>query len=249
MGAAKCVTSAMLLTLALGVLLSGCAKNIRTIPDLAERVRKIKIVALARPDVKIYEVSAGGLHELRVEWSEKGRENVAKAVLDRFRGSPVEIRLLEPDSDTEQELNEVLALFEAVSQSIILHTYSEQNNPNVFPDKVKNFEYSVGSLETLLRKSGADALLLLTGVDEVATGGKKALNVLGVVTGIAVGAVTGVPIVPRMEGTAMRVALADKSGAIVWYNINGSVTTDLLDPDSSGDFVSDTLSHFPGLDR
>lgn len=248
MGVAECGRSAILLTLALGLLLSGCAKNFRTIPDLTDRARQIKIIALARPDVKIYEVSAGGLHDLRDEWSEKGRENVAKALLAHFSGSSVEIRLLEPDGDTEQELKEVQALFEAVSTSIILHTYSAQNDANIFPHKVKNFDYSVGSLETLLRKSGADALLLLSGVDEVATGGKKALNVLGAVTGVAVGALTGVAIMPRMEGTVLRVALADRNGAILWYSIYRA-GSDLQDPNSSSDFVNDALTDFPGLGR
>ncbi len=244
--------SAMLLALAAGLLLglTGCAsKNFRTIPNLADRTQKIKTIALARPDVKVYEVSAGGVRELRDEWSEKGGENVTQGILARFRGLPLEIRILEPDSGTEREFAEVRALFEAVSQSVILHTYNEQNNPNIFPDKVNNFEYSVGSIERLLQKSGADALLLLSGVDEIATGGKKALNVLGVVTGVALGAVTGVAILPRMEGTSMRCALVDKSGAILWYNVNGGTGTDLRDPASSNDFVADTLKDFPGLDR
>lgn len=246
----NCRIMAVSFAVVLCLVFSGCAPtNIRTSPGLAGASQRIKIVALAAPDVKVYEVSAGGVHELRDEWSVQGRENVTKAVLDHFRGSPVDVRPLKPGSDTERDVKEVLALFEAVSKSIVIHTYGEQKNPNIFPDKVKNFDYSLGSLESILQESGADALLLVYGVDENATGGKKALNVLGTITGTAVGAFTGVYIAPRMEGTTMRIALADKSGTILWYNIRGGTGTDLRDLVSSADFVNKALEEFPGLGK
>jgi hypothetical protein len=231
------------------VVMTGCGpKNVRIIPDVAMKSQGIRVIALASPDVKIYEVSAGGVHELNDEWSARGKENVSKAVFTKFSGSGMKITLLTPDSETEQELKEVFSLFEAVSYSITTHTYGEKN-PNLFEDKVNNFDYSVGSLDMFLDKSGADALLLVTGIDEIATGGKVALNVLGAITGVAVGVVTGVAPLPRMEGAAMRMALVDRNGTVLWYNVRGSTRADLRHLDSSSDFIDDTLEDFPGLHK
>ncbi|HEY6872091.1 MAG TPA: hypothetical protein VI298_05105 [Geobacteraceae bacterium] len=250
MGFAGMRSTTVAVAVALSLIVSGCApKSIRTNPDLAGKSAGMRIVALVTPDVKVYEVSAGGVRELRDEWSEQGRGNVVKAVISRFAGAPVEVRPLAQDGEAAQDVKEVMALFEAVSQSIILHTYSDNNNPNVFPDKVKNFDYSVGSLETILKKSGADALLLVYGEDEIATGGKKALNALGIVTGLAVAAFTGVAIAPHMEGTAMRMALADRNGTILWYNIKGGTGYDLRNSDSSVNLVNETMEEFPGLGK
>jgi hypothetical protein len=227
------------------VVMTGCGpKSVRTIPDVAMKSQGIRVVALAAPDVKIYEVSAGGVHELNDEWTARGKENVSKAVFANFSGSSIKITPLKPDSEAEQELKEVVSLFEAVSYSITTHTYGDKN-PNIFADKVNNFYYSVGSLEALLNKSDANALLLVTGIDEIATGGKVALNVLGTITGAAVGAFTGVALIPRMEGTAMRMALADRNGTILWYNVTVT-STDLRNMDSCIDITEETLKDFPG---
>jgi hypothetical protein len=104
----------------------------------------------------------------------------------------------------------------------------------------------VGSLETILKSSGGDALLLVYGVDQIATAGKKALNALGTITGTAVAALTGVYTGPRMEGTRMRMALADRNGTVLWYN-NYNGVYDLRDVESSSNIIRLTLEDFPGI--
>jgi hypothetical protein len=235
--------------LCLCIILTGCGpKNIKTHPDIAGKAQAIKTIALAEPEIKVYEISAGGVPELVSDWSALGRENVTKALQAAINRSSMRITSLKPDTATEEELVEVMALFEMVIYSIVNHTSTANGNPNLFPDKLQNFDYSVGSLETILKSSGGDALLLVQGMDQIATAGKKALNTLGTITGIAVGALTGVYSGPRMEGTRIRMALADRNGTILWYNISGGVY-DLRDPESSSDIVRLTLEDFPGIGK
>jgi hypothetical protein len=159
-------------------------------------------------------------------------------MMTAFKGTPVKITAFKPDDATEAELKQVMALFETVMYSMKNQAFINPQNP----------DFSVGSLETILNSSGGDALLLVHGVDQIATAGKKALNVLGTITGVAVGALTGVNTSPRMEGTAMRMVLADRQGTILWYNTyNG--TYDLRDPDSSDTLVKNTLDSFPGFGK
>lgn len=235
--------------LCLCITLTGCGpKSIKTHPDIAGKSQAIRTVVLAEPEIKVYEISAGGVPELVSDWSAKGRENVTKALQAAINGSFMNITPLKPDAATAEELVEVMALFEVVINSIANHTSTANGNPNLFPDKLQNFDYSVGSLETILKSSGGDALLLVHGLDQIATAGKKALNTLGTVTGIAVGALTGVYSGPRMEGTRIRMALADRSGTILWYSISGGMY-DLRDPDSTSSIVNSTLEDFPGISK
>lgn len=225
------------------LILSGCIanKSVRTNPELATKARQIRKIAIAPPDVKAYEVAAGGVPELMDTWSAQATENVIKALQAHLGGAQLQVILLEKDDNPE--LKEVLALFPAVSYSIKAHTYPDKN-PDYFPDCASRFDYSLGSLEALLAPSGADALLLVVGVDQFATSGKKALNVLGAVTGAVAAAFTGIVIVPRGEGTVLQLALADRSGTILWFNIKGG-QSDLRVPATTAAFVREALDAFP----
>ncbi len=218
------------------LVVTGCATpHYRIGPDLTGRTEAVKTLALLEPDIRIFEVSAGGVREQMDEWSRLGTENVTQAIIDRFHETPVTVKVLnrEGKGGDAREIKDILALYDGVSWSIFLHTYNE---PTLFPDKKARFDYSVGSLEALLQRAGADALLIVQGEDEFATAGKKALNVLRVLTG------TG----GRMEGTYMLAALAGRNGDILWFNFAASGGgSDLRDRDSAAGFVAATLAGFP----
>ncbi|HJV65489.1 MAG TPA: hypothetical protein VJ550_07150 [Geomonas sp.] len=234
-------------TAALCLVLAGCAtqrNGFHTHPQAVARCQQIKMILVASPEVKAYEVSAGGNSEQVGEWSAQAVDNVSKALVERFKGSGITIATLTPQGAGQQELEEVRALFGAVTQSIHLHTFS--NKPNYFPDWENQFDFSVGSLQALLKPQGGDALLLVYGEDQFATTGKKALNTLGAITGVLASAVTGVAMLPHTEGTYLQMALADRDGHILWYNVK-SGRSDLRQPDSCNKFVEDALEDFPGF--
>lgn len=224
---------------------SGCVRNnIRTNAELTTKTHNLKTIVLPRPDIKIYEVSAGGIPELMDDWSKTGTDNVVKAIFSSY-SSKAKIRTYETDSNSDRDMKELLALFEVVSQSIIIHTSTSNNNPNYFPDKARDLNYSLGSLQSILQQTGGDALLIVNGVDYFASAGKKAMNILGTITGVTVAALTGVAIVPKTEKTVLRVALADRDGRILWHNISVGMA-DLRDPASCRDFVHNTLESLVG---
>jgi len=225
----------------------GCASvtPYRAHPEFEMRTENIKTSGLLSPDIKIYEFTAGGVRELRDDWCTRGKENVQGALLECLREKPLVVKPVTVDKDLEQEMEEIYALYRAVSASINTHTYGEFK----FPEKTKNFDYSIGSVEKILQRSEADALIFVNGFDEISTAGRKALKVVGFIAGIAAAAagVGGAVPIPRSGITVISVALVDPSGNILWYNIKGSEGGyDLRKPESATELVREILSEYPG---
>lgn len=222
----------------------GCApKTYKAHPEFEMRAKNIKAHGLITPDVKVYEFTAGGVKELRDDWCVKGKENVSNAIAEMFKGNPVEIKPLPIDKDIEEEMEDIQALYRAVITSIHQHSYA---GPNTFPEKQKNFDYSIGSIEDILKRYESDALIFVYGDDEISTSGRKALTAAG----ILVGAFTGVVITPRAGITALNIAVVDPSGAILWYNSRGSQGGhDLRDHDSCASLIENLISDYPLLKK
>lgn len=230
----------VLTAVVIGVAGVGCA-TYRTHPAYPERSGSITSSAIVPPEVKIYEFTAGGMRELRDDWCKTGRECVRATFLDNLKKRGYNAWIIAAEDEVLRDLEEVQALYRAVSASIQIHTY---DGPHVFREKQKNFEYSVGSVEHILQKCGADALIFVSGSDEISTGGRKAL----IAAGIMVGIFTGVPVVPRGGYTTMSVALVDKSGDILWYTHKVSEGGyDLRKPESAAEFVTALLADLPEL--
>jgi hypothetical protein len=214
------------------------SESARTHPELEKRFKGASIAALIPPDVKVYELSAGGVSELRDDWCEVGRKNVVDAVKKSCGDKRIDVKEVAVDKDMEEELEEVLALYRAVSVSIGLHVYGQF----IFPDKVQRFDYSVGPIDNLLRRFGADYLMIVYGLDEISTAGRKALSAAATV----IAAMAGVIIVPQRGVTLVSAALVDSSGAILWFNIKGGRGGfDLRDCDSAASIVSSLLAELP----
>jgi len=224
------------------IALSACGpKAYRVHPEIETYTKNIKTVALAPPNIKIFALTAGGVQELRDDWSEQGKQNVIKAVVDHFKDEKVPVKVVTVPKPVEQEMEEIHSLYRAVSGSIIVHTYYPQYT---FPEKKEHFEYSIGSIEKILDSTGANALIIIYGDDEISTGGRKFMTAitspLSLITGMK----------PRSGITDMSIALVDKSGRVLWYNIGGKEGGyDLRKPGSAAGFVNEVLAGFPELKK
>jgi hypothetical protein len=240
------------LALCLLITAVSCAPITKTIhPEFETRSRDIKTAGLISPDIKIYELTAGGLRELKDDWCAKGKENVQRAVIECLKEMPLAIKPINIDKEMEEEMEEIYALYRAVSGSIIMHTVNIQGG-NIFPEKVKTFDYSIGSMEKILKKHGGDGLIFVTGFDEISSTGRQTLKAVGIIAGIALAAsgVGGAMIIPRSGITLVSVALVDSSGTLLWYNIKGSEGGyDLRNPESATKLVRDILADYPGATK
>jgi len=237
----------------LACLLSGCvpAASSRGNPRFQEQVAPIRAVALLPPQVKVYRLDVGSVREEIEEWSAQARTNVVTALENELRARmKAAVKVLREESLAEEKarLEETRALYAAVSAMIFLHTYSNPNSiAYFFEEKLKNFDYSLGS-EVSSLANGADALLLLDAQDHVWTTGRQALQALGVILGIGAGVATGVVNIPVMGGGAsVRATLVDRgTGDILWINAVGAgAGKDLRDPASAKEMVSQLFKDFP----
>ena len=187
----------------------------RAHPQFESRVAKIKALTLVPPAVEVYELSPSGLSELRDDWCMLGRKNIEEALIEKFTSKRYIIRTLRAGSEVRKELAEIQALYTQVNRSIQLHSYG----PQVFPEKVTQFEYGMGSIQSVLKACGTDSLVFVTGFDQVS---------------------------PDNPKTYVSIALADSSGTILWYGVKGSKGGhELKDPFSTAMLVEEMLSSFP----
>jgi hypothetical protein len=208
-------------------------------------------VSILPPEVKVYQIDAGGVREEIAEWSTQARTNVVSALNNELRTNmKTEVKIVSEESliEEKERAEDARALYAAVSAMILLHTYPNPNSPGqLFEEKLKNFDYSLGTEMGGLAK-GADLLLFLDAQDHVWTAGRQALQALGVILGVGAGVATGVVIIPVMSGgTNVRAALVDsRTGDVLWINIVGSgAGKDLRDWASAKEMVGQLFKDFP----
>ncbi len=215
MNRTKCKWRSALLITYLILLLAGCALNAyRMHPEFDVRAGSIRKSVLITPDISMYELSSAGVVMLRDDWSEVGRNNLQNAILSEFNGKSCKVKLAQMDTQIAKEMEAVQALYRLVHKTMKQQTFGPHQNR---ADNTE-FNFSVGSLETILQKLDADAMIFVTGYDQVTNGGHKAL---------------------------IDLAVADSSGTILYYSVKGTRKgEDLRNPVSAAAMTRELLSGF-----
>lgn len=226
---------------ALALLLGACAPTIPS--NYAEREARAKklgnLVALPAT-VEICELTAGGMKEQRDDWCAAGKKHVESALAEILREKGYALKPWKGGGRVEQEVAEIRPLYRAVMNSIYTHAIFRNggNNLNFFPERSKNFDYTVGPLDKVLAEQKGDGLLLVHGEDEISSAGRKALQV--------VRSINPFDQPDRAGVTWVEVALADRSGDLLWFgSLSNAGGFDLRDPDSASKFVRQVLADFP----
>jgi hypothetical protein len=171
-----------------------------------------------RPDVTVGSLTTGGMVEPRADWIDQARASITAAIKAQqgTRGGKVtfvERRNALPGV-TPEELAEVERLNAAVDESIVVHKYLGDYLPT---KRGKGLDWTVGQGAVELgRKTGYDYALFLHAEDQVASGGRIALGVLGL-AGCIVGFCA-----PNIGGAQQLdyASLVDlKTGKVVWFNV------------------------------
>jgi hypothetical protein len=195
--------------------ISGCALSAQRVhPEFENRIKTIKRPILIPPDVTMLELLPSGMIRQRPEWSTAGCRNLEKAIQLQLKDKKCTLIPLPIDAYSEQEVAEIQALYRLVHKSMKQQTFSSGQDPLSY----RRFEYSLGSIDRLLNKIGADSMILISGYDRISLSGRKAL---------------------------IDLAVADSSGTIVYFSVKGTIRgSDLRDFASANIIVKELLSGF-----
>jgi hypothetical protein len=208
---------------------AACTHSIgaRRSPDFDQRINSIRKAALLEK-VRAFEIPASGVPEQKEQWTAIAGANATRSVTAGLASAGIAAEPMAAGAESE-EVDDVRALAEVVMASVMQYTYATP-----FPAKVKRFEYSVGPIDSLLDRSGADALVMVWGSSFAITAGRAALNIL-----------VGGP----LDQAKLALALIDRSGDLIWFNVasaSGSVNaSSLTNPADAEALTRALLADFP----
>lgn len=207
-----------LLLISLCCAIAGCALSERRVhPEFEARIHTVAQPVLMPLDVGMLELLPSGLIRQRDDWTATGCRNLQNAISAYLKSGHITLRPLIIDPQIALEIAEIQTLYRLVHKSMRQQTFNADSDSQAR----RPFEYSVGSIEALLAKLGADSLIFVSGYDRVSNAGRKAL---------------------------IDIAIADASGTILYYSVKGSIRgRDLRDPASANLMVQELLSGFSGI--
>ena len=206
------------IVLSASVAMSACVQT-RQIADLQFTPPQgdFKLLVM-RPDVTVNSVTTGGLPEPRADWTEQARANIITAMRAQQAERGGNLQVLERrdqlpgvSADTVADLER---LHSAVGNSIALHKYLGAGLPT---KRKQGLDWTLGEEAVSLgRKTGYQYALFLHAEDNIVSGGRVALQVLGI-AGCFVGFCA-----PNIGGGGQfaYASLVDlRSGEVVWFNV------------------------------
>ncbi len=209
------------------VVLGGCIpQTYRMRPDAAQWRSGVRTVALL-PAVHVYEVSVGDVREEKDEWTAAAEKNVIGALGEGLRQRGLSMKLLRGKGD--DEIDDVKLLYEAVGSAIWQFTYLPWRSEY----KMQHWEYSVGPIDRILDRAGADALVVAYARDSNSTTARKLTSFIRA----------------SSEYAIVTLGLVDRKGRVVWFDLWGGRSFDLRNPQDAHEIVQHLLANLPERGR
>jgi hypothetical protein len=193
-------------------------------------------VLLMPVDIELSALTAGGINEVRADWTETAKSLVSDSLKRQLaKHNDQLLEYVEPkDLEEVQQHTQIMKLHGVVGEMITLYTRLPAAVP---PTKKDIFDWSLGVEVTRLRDaSGADYGLFIYLRDSYATAGRKALIVTSALLGVNVTA-------GRQSGFATLVDLHD--GSVVWFNQIDNQIGDLRTKGAAYSTVEDLIEDIP----
>ncbi|HYJ29999.1 MAG TPA: hypothetical protein VEW25_06625 [Allosphingosinicella sp.] len=208
---------ALILITASSIALCGCVQT-RQFADVEfEPPSGDYDLLVMRPYVQVSSITAGGMPEPRADWTEQAHGHVVAALREQQAGRGGRTNILESRAGvagmSEQQVADIERLFMAVGNSIAVHRYAGLTLPT---KRRQGLDWTLGEDAVALgRASGMDYALFLHAEDAHASGGRTALQVLGIA-----GCLIGFCAPQGGGGQSAYASLVDlRTGDVVWFNI------------------------------
>ncbi len=182
-----------------------------------------KKVVVLPIDIKVVEVTAGGVEETVPDWSKEASQSVFKAVSAAITKQPGVKAITAPQFSGASAANfdEHLALYKLVVNTAARNPWAEQ--------------------------TGADVAIMVYGRDYASTAGRKALAVAGNIP--IVNIFTGPA--PQLGHSFIHVGVVDlRTGDLLWMNSEyRKGSTNLRDPNDAAKMIDAVFEWYPGIEK
>jgi len=216
--------------------LAGCAQT-SVMKKQDYRISEDSVSVVLMPiDIQLSALTAGGINELRADWTATASQHFSNALEREMAAHNDKLLPYEtPDDSAIRDIHtQIIKLHEVVGSTILLYAFLPATIP---PTKRDVFDWSLGQEVVTLREStGADYGLFVYMRDSYSTAGRKAMIVASALLGVSVQGGTQI-------GFSTLVDL--RNGNIVWFNRLFSTTGDLRTETSASSAIRQLLKDIP----
>jgi len=202
-----------------------------------------KKVLLLPTDIRVHEISVGGVVEKVQAWSDEASQHVQEDLVERTRTTGMFELAALPDLSVDEraDLDQHTALYEAVAGSAFLARNSPQG---AWRERGQQFDYTLGpGLRDLADRTGLDAALVVIGTDHISSAGRKAAMVMGTV----LAALAGVMIAPQGGIAFLSAGIVDlRTGDLLWFDTEQSGSVSLRDEQAVKNMLDKMFASYPG---
>ena len=201
-------------------------------------------ILLIPADVRLHEISAGGVVERVDAWSKAASES-ASAYVRKLAGTKTPFELVERpalDPQEKQSLEQHIALYDSVAGSAY---FARTSTMNIWRERAQTFDYTLGpGLKDLAEHTGIDAAMIISGSDYISSAGRKAAMVMGVLVAAAFGAI----IVPQGGTSFISVGVIDlRSGDLLWFGTDRGGASDFRNEQDLHRMLDGLFQSYPGM--
>jgi hypothetical protein len=201
-------------------------------------------ILLIPAEVRLHEISAGGVVEPVEAWTKAASESAASYVR-KLAATKMPFELVESPSleaGEKQALEQHIALYDSVAGSAY---FARTSHIEVWRERSKTFDYTLGpGLKDLADHTGLDAAMIISGSDYISSAGRRAAMVMGVLLAAAVGAV----VVPQGGISFISVGVIDlRSGDLLWFGTDRSGGTDFRNEQDLHRMLDGLFQTYPGV--
>ncbi len=223
--------------------LSGCATasyraNAR-LPQYFEKPVKIVVMPM---DVKVFELTAGGVDLYKEDWSADAKSNLITALKEADpKIDQLEFSIFDPSSLSEENqffIKSQNGLFNLAAESIVQHTYVPDTR---FSDKMKNFDYTLGpEFEKVKQFVDSQAVLYCSGRNYIWTAGRAMMFIFAA----AVFGDSAASVVPVGNEYFLMSIVDTTTGDVMWFDF-ASMPGNLRNADVDRQLVKQMLQKIP----
>lgn len=192
-------------------------------------------------DIRVTELTAGGLEEPKADWTEAARTHVISGLNAAMGERGLTLRPYRKPKDAKRVRrdDQLEKLHSTVGGTILVHHY---NQMNWLPTKHGNMDWTLGATARQLgNDQNAEFALFVFLRDSYATGGRKAAMVASTI----VSSLIGTPVAKAGERIGFASLVDLRSGNIVWFNVLYSDSGDMREPEPARAVVDDLIAGFP----